>query len=316
MATFPGARQFAFTIFDDTDSATVENVRPVYRLLNELGFRTTKSVWVLPSGTGPFAGSCLMDPDYRHFILDLKQDGFEIALHNVRNSGATRDVVERGLDKFVDIIGDNPRSHANHYHNEENIYWGTDRLNGSMGRFLYRLATRGRYDGRFRGQHEDSPYFWGDICKRRIAYVRNLVFRNINLARVSHAMPYHDPSKPFVNYWFSACDGARGKQFCELLSERNQDRLEAEGGICIVYTHFAYGFVESGQLNPRFVSLMRRLARKNGWYIPTTELLDHLRVHQKSSVLSADKIEEMEQAWLGERLPVTRLNCFPMRRTA
>ena len=44
---FPEGRKFAFTILDDTDDATVENVRPVYDLLTELGFRTTKTVWPL-----------------------------------------------------------------------------------------------------------------------------------------------------------------------------------------------------------------------------------------------------------------------------
>ena len=43
----PDGKRFAFTVFDDTDSATLENVRGVYALLAELGFRTTKSCWVV-----------------------------------------------------------------------------------------------------------------------------------------------------------------------------------------------------------------------------------------------------------------------------
>ena len=38
---FPGDRRFAFTILDDTDDSTLENVRPVYERLRDLGFRTT-----------------------------------------------------------------------------------------------------------------------------------------------------------------------------------------------------------------------------------------------------------------------------------
>ena len=44
---FPQGKRFAFTIVDDTDVATVANVKPLYDLLHELGFRTTKTVWPL-----------------------------------------------------------------------------------------------------------------------------------------------------------------------------------------------------------------------------------------------------------------------------
>ncbi len=33
---FPENKKFAFSIFDDTDGATVDNVRPIYDLLTEL----------------------------------------------------------------------------------------------------------------------------------------------------------------------------------------------------------------------------------------------------------------------------------------
>src|SRR6185436_5946929 len=42
---FPGGARFAFTVMDDTDVATVENIRPIYRLFESLGMRTTKTVW-------------------------------------------------------------------------------------------------------------------------------------------------------------------------------------------------------------------------------------------------------------------------------
>ena len=45
--TWPDGKAFAFTIFDDTDFATVEKVGPVYSLLADCGLRTTKSCWVV-----------------------------------------------------------------------------------------------------------------------------------------------------------------------------------------------------------------------------------------------------------------------------
>ena len=44
---WPDGKAFAFSVFDDTDLSTLENAPAVYRLLRDLGFRTTKSVWPL-----------------------------------------------------------------------------------------------------------------------------------------------------------------------------------------------------------------------------------------------------------------------------
>lgn len=53
---FPEQKRFAFSILDDTDDATVENVKPVYDTLMEYGFRTTKTAWPLdcPEGSAIF----------------------------------------------------------------------------------------------------------------------------------------------------------------------------------------------------------------------------------------------------------------------
>jgi hypothetical protein len=79
---WPEGKRFAFTVVDDTDLSTVENIAPVYRLLQECGMRTTKTVWVYPS-RDRFTGDCLQDSDYLSFVKQLKADGFEIGLHGV-----------------------------------------------------------------------------------------------------------------------------------------------------------------------------------------------------------------------------------------
>src|SRR5580698_5679034 len=104
MHKFPGDKRFAFSIFDDTDLSTVGNVYPVYRLLAELGIRTTKSVWPLASvNEGWHGGSSLQDAEYLRFVLALKEQGFEIALHNVRNHDSPRDLIASGLEKFREL---------------------------------------------------------------------------------------------------------------------------------------------------------------------------------------------------------------------
>ena len=56
--------------------------------------------------------------------------------------------------------------------------------------------------------------------------------------------------------------------FNQLLSSRNQESLEREGGVCIVYTHFADGFVKDGKVNPKTEELLTELSRRNGWFVP------------------------------------------------
>jgi hypothetical protein len=86
------------------------------------------------------------------------------------------------------------------------------------------------------------------------------------------------------------------------LSEANQDRLEEEGGACIMYTHFGHGYVENGQLHARFRELMQRLSRKNGWFVPVSTLLDYLSGHRDSIVISDTQRRSLERRWLWEKL--------------
>jgi glycosyltransferase involved in cell wall biosynthesis len=301
MNGFPDNKKFAFSILDDTDLSTVENVGPVYRLLEELGIHTTKSVWPLASAPGArFAGGSLQDPQYCDFILELKNQGFEIGLHNVRNTDSTRREIEWGLEEFRRLLGYYPRVHANHCNNRDNVYWGSARFSTIVSR-LYGMATS-LTARTFEGHIENSEHYWGDICKKRIDYVRNLVFREINTQRINPSMPYHDPGKPLVNAWFSSSDGGDRPAFCKLLSESNQDRLESEGGVCIVYTHFACGFSSNGRVDPRVEELLRRLARKEGWFVPVSSILDLLRDGRGSLSIPPAELAGMERRWLTERL--------------
>lgn len=79
---WPDGRAFAFTVFDDTDLATVENVGPVYALLRDLGLRTTKSVWASAGeGVPHIGGATCEDPAYRAWTVELQAAGFEIGSH-------------------------------------------------------------------------------------------------------------------------------------------------------------------------------------------------------------------------------------------
>lgn len=302
--TYPQGEKFAFTIFDDTDKATVETLAPVYELLDKLGLRTTKSVWVLPSEEPQIEanqGQTLSDPAYLSFIRDLARNGFEIAWHGARGGHTPRPLTVQALNLFCRELGFDPRTHANHLNNRESLYWGTKRLNSTLPRVAYQLATRRRGET-YEGDVADSPYFWGDLAKERIHYVRNFVFRGINTLAMNPSLPYCDPCKPLVRYWFSSADGHDVQTFNYLLSGANQDTLERESGVCIVYTHFANGFVDHGRVDSATVALLSELARRPGWFVPVAELLDFLISQRPDSTIPPAELQRLEWTWLWEKV--------------
>ena len=213
--SWPEGKRFAFTIVDDTDESTEENARPVYDFLSELGLRTTKTIWPLaPQGPSYAGGRCLEDPEYRRWIMDLRDRGFEIALHGVSDETSTRGRILRGLDYFREVMGEDPRLHANHMGQAESIYWGAARLD-NLPSAIYRWAWRlTKGEMVFHGHREGDAHFWGDLCHDRIKYVRNFVFRDINTLRMDPLMPCHDKRRPYVRYWFSSSEGADVSSFC------------------------------------------------------------------------------------------------------
>ncbi len=302
---WPEGKRFAFTVVDDTDLSTVDNVGPVYDLLHDCGIRTTKTVWPLSPRGEPFAGgSTLEDPAYRDWVLGLRDRGFEIALHGASDETSARDRIAEALDRFREVVGRDPRLHANHMGQDDALYWGADRLDGAT-RLAYR-AARGlvRRGWASRGHVAGSPHFWGDLCHERINYVRNFVFREIDTLAVDPLMPYHDPRRPFVRHWFSASQGNNLESCRELLAEANQDRLVESGGACVVYTHFGLGFAEGGRVDARFEALIRRLAALPGWFVPASTLLDHVGEHRGWPNLDREgerTLGRMQRRWLLEK---------------
>ncbi len=65
-----------------------------------------------------------------------------------------------------------------------------------------------------------------------------------------------------------------------------------------MYTHFAAGFVEDGTLDARFEKLMRRLASKNGWFVPVANLLDHIVSQRGITTIAPRDRAALERRWL------------------
>jgi hypothetical protein len=299
---WPDGKTFAFTIFDDPDAQRLDDGQVIYSLLSDWGFRTTKAVWPLGPVREPNSGGdTCADPLYLQEAIRLVARGFEIGYHNATLHSSTRDETIKALDAFRQHFGHDPAVMANHY-NEEAMYWGVDRISGRGSRAIYNLATLGRNRSRYFGHVEGHPCFWGDFCRLRVRYCRGFVFSDFNTLRVCPWMPYHDPARPYVNAWYAASEGSNLARFLHTMTEVNQDRLEAEGGACIIYTHFGHGFVQDGVVSQRFRELMNRLSRKNGWFVPVGVLLDYLRQKQNESTISPANRARLERHWVWEKL--------------
>jgi hypothetical protein len=276
----------------------------VYAFLADLGFRTTKSVWAVTAPGVPHVGGATCDdPAYLAWTLQLQADGFEIGSHGASYTTTPRPLVARSLERFRDLYGAYPSAFANHTGCRESIYWGEERVSG-LNRLAYNAMTRFRRRGYFRGSVPGDPLFWGDLCRQHVRYVRNFTFREVNTLRACPQMPYHDPERPMVNRWFASSEGAGVDAYNACLTEANQDRLEAEGGACIMYTHFASGFYRDGRLNPRFQDLMTRLAGRNGWFVPVTTLLDHIADQRGVPEITPGQRGALERRWLTSKIRV------------
>ncbi|NMA72701.1 MAG: hypothetical protein GX963_00755 [Bacteroidales bacterium] len=150
------------------------------------------------------------------------------------------------------------------------------------------------------GADPTSEQFWGDLAKKHFKYIRNHTFNGINTLKYDPKMPYRVPHKEkYSNYWFSSSDGDTLEEFTDLITPKNIMKLENQNGLCIVYTHFAKGFVDDkGVVNPQFKKNLEFLSSRDGWFVPAGEILDFLESHsEKRNVLKA-YLTKFDSKWI------------------
>lgn len=278
---WPNNKAFAFSIVDDTDNATLPVIRPIYDILTELGIFITKTVWPLNVEAGlPYEASCtLQDDKYLKYIKVLQNEGHEIALHGVRGCSSEREIVLRGLEFFCEVIGNYPKIHINHAQNLDNLYWGKAWIS------KYKKLIRSYSEhGTGYGHEKSSKYYWGDIAKKHIKYVRGYIFNDSNTLINDPYTPYHDLEKYYVNNWFSSSNGDGLDRLIYLTSKERLDLLENTNGLCIVYTHFGDNFyTENGKINKSLYQNLKALSQRNVWLAPTSEILDYMLESKNNS---------------------------------
>ena len=297
---WPHNKKFAFTIVDDTDNSCLSNIKPIYDYLLSKGILTTKTTWVYPSRNHYF-GDTLMNDDYLKYLLMLKTNGFEIGLHNVGSGDFSRSEIIEGINLFKEKIGDYPNLHINHSNNKDNIYWGYERFYG-LTRFIYKNIRKTIPSF---GNDSNSGFFWGDYCKKYFKYIRGKTFNNINTLKEDKYLVYEESEKQkYSNYWFSSSSTIDGKSFKKLLTKKNIDKLERENGCCILYTHFAYGFLdENGKLDEEVKDVLDYLSKKDGWFVPASTILDFVVSENKRFDMHPSKyyLRKLSFKWLVER---------------
>jgi hypothetical protein len=299
LSAFPDGKKFAFSIFDDTDVGTLEYLRPIYELLDRLGFRTTKSVWPLPYyGSSHYEGSATLDdPEYAAYMRHLQERGFEIAIHGARMESTQRAEVRNAFEVYRQNLGGYPTSYAAHGHNSDNLYWGVDRFRFKIWRWLYQVVG-GRHERRGEGHRAGSPFYWGDLAQKHLRYVRSFTYDELNLRKITTAIPYRTIGTPGVNAFFPSSFADNVEEFIELLSPTHQMQLEQEGGLAIVGTHFGKGFLRDGHVHPQVVELLTRLSQRSGWFQPVSTLLDHLvEVQGDIPFLEGYELFRLEGLW-------------------
>jgi len=273
---FPSGKKFAFTIIDDTDDATLENVKPIYDFLFDHGLRTTKTVWVYPPRDAESAGHSLADEKYREFVCGISKKGFEIGLHNVGSGEYSRAEILEGLEEFRRMIGEYPKIQINHAYNRDSIYGGYKRFSFPFDRLIKMLHPI--YAENYKGEVKGSPYFWGDMHKKIIKYSRNYETDRLNTLGFNPYMPYVDARKSeYSNYWFSSTFAPNQWMFNRIVTPSAIDKLERDGGVCILNTHLGY-YMKDGSIDSGFVERIKYLSKKrNGWFVPVSTVLDHLQ---------------------------------------
>ena len=221
-------------------------------------------------------GDTLQRDEYRTYIETLAERGFEIASHTASGGNDTRENSELAYEEFRSIFGYYPNIAIMHANNLDNVYWGNKVVNNRIGRSMLGAAIA-KAELPFSGDDAASEYYWGDLLKAKTQYVRLWGTPDLDTLAFNPSMPYHDPEKPLVNYWFSFSDGNRASVFGDLVSKENVDELVANRGASIVYTHSAHGFARDGEVDKKVEQGLKYLAsQKDGWFVTTSQLLDRL----------------------------------------
>jgi hypothetical protein len=282
ISPYPDGKRFGFTIVHDADSAYSKRLAPIIDAFDGIGLRITVTVfpfwaawghpvrsWQEWRATDPFFAPIavpLEDEAERDFYLDVAARGHEIGMHTPSETSSRREDVVRAFDLFQSIFGHPPRVYVEH----------------SPGNNLDAQARC--------GSDSASPYFntdllnesgcWIWVCDPETSFPR-YHHRNGRLNVLS------DDGEPFCPracekfgiaraFLRSPTTPADGNGFLSTFTEAAFDKLEADRGLALVYTHLAMDWLdpETRALRADIFDRLTGLAKRNVWFAPACVILD------------------------------------------
>lgn len=281
---FSADKECAIAITDDTDFFQYFTTQPVYDVLDSLGVRLTKTIWVFDheKNDPAKAGISLRDPHYRAWVLRARERGHEITMHSASSGDDTRERTLAAFDTIRALTGDYPRLEIFHSGNREALYWGGKRIPNRFLRALYDLKMKQRFEG----DEPSSPLYWLDMARARVRYLRTFTFNELDTWAVNPSMPYLDPATPDAPLWFASSNARWGEKFAQLFQSQKVQRLKQSHGVSVIYTHFGLWFTERSpggahRLRADVREAMTRIGSDRAIeFVPAGELLDRLRWQQ------------------------------------
>jgi hypothetical protein len=87
-----------------------------------------------------------------------------------------------------------------------------------------------------------------------------------------------------------------------VVTRESIDRLHREGGACILSTHLGKGFCRGGVIDPHFKDVISYLSSLSGWFVPVTDLLNHLEGKSPDRRISKMQLARLEVAHALDRI--------------
>ncbi|MBN1602167.1 MAG: hypothetical protein JW915_11190 [Chitinispirillaceae bacterium] len=273
----PAPYSAGIAITDDPDNGTFANFKTIYDLLSDLKLPTTRAMWIYdamePTGTPSlpikFFSSLLTEKRCLDYCKKLHSEGFEFCLHGASSGNNKREYTIAALDYLEREIGAS-ETFICHSKNAENIYWEDKCIPLSILKPLVRMYSKNSCYGEI----EHSPYFWGDVCRNRIEYIRLFRTRMVNTLAFNPNMPYHIFEMPYVNFWFSATKG----YLPNLINPEQLDALCLSNGAGIFYQYLHKYIDDKGTIKPDVIQGLKCLSSDKRIMVRSaSEILNRLK---------------------------------------
>ena len=276
-----------FVLTNDPDHGILDDYRRVFSELGSQGIVATTAVFCVLKDDGSALARhcranethCLADDAYRNFMLELRDQGHEIAFHGYSQVSDTRDEFQRGLEIFRRTFGAYPGTYVEHGGHPRSHPPGMCK----------------RENLKVEGASPGSPYFVKDLVRDVFDAVWT---HDYLLDGVYEPLPAADV--------FHVEDGIRYFKRSRMNHvEKLVSNLTAARNTIVGYTHFGYRGYESRSFAKR---LLNRSSHLEWWsarysHLTVARLARLLSRHGLRSLTLSDLLRtSQEDATQGDRL--------------